>query len=218
MPPRKAIKIHMFWLFIIPLIMSMALFILYMMSIFDAMRTKQASSKITITSQPAPLPDVTPRPVVVDTSAIVRARDRLVDEDRLYPPYDRNTMGVTKEYYPEKLAGTFNTATRESDDEFRHIGYMSNSGSKQDQGGNVWKLYGRETYRGSGTAEFYVVPANKNYDIKLFINNAMLQTSSERIRGIYDVPSTLSLNHPMFSREPYHIELLPKSDLQSRYL
>lgn len=207
----------MYWLFIIPLVMSMVLFTLYTINTL-----KIVSMSKHITPQPAPptSPSIPPpTPIrLVDTTATIRARDRMVDEDRLYPPYDRNTMGVSKQYLPEKLNGTFNTATRESDDEFRLIGYLSNNGTEADQGGNTWKLYARESYRGSGTAEFYVIPANRNYDIKLFINNKMLQSGSERLRGVYDIPSTLAFNHPMFSKEPYHLELLPKSDLQSQYI
>lgn len=225
MPPKaKAIKINVFWLFVIPMAMCIVLFTLYITSTFHAMSTySQAHSTnshaaqhqkiMMMASNPAP-----PPPPMIDTTAIIRSRDRMVDEDRLYPPYDRNTVGVARQYIPEKMNGTFNYATRETSDEFRMIGYLSNSGTHTDQGGNTWKLYGRETHRGSGAAEFYVIPANRNYDIKLFVNNGMLQTNSERLRGIYDIPSSVSFNHPMFSKDPYHLELLPKSDMQSQYI
>ena len=58
-----------------------------------------------------------------------------------------------------------NIRTRGSQDTFRVIGYVVNKNqNNHDMGGNKWRLFGRQSYRGSSRGEFYLSPINNDND------------------------------------------------------
>ena len=112
----------------------------------------------------------------------------------------------------------FGQTTRGSEDTFRLMGYIVNSNKNDmDMGGNIWKLFGRQSYRGSSVGEFYVSPVNDHSsDMKIYLKNEMM--SKEKIRDIYALPTEVHFDSPFFSKNAYTINELPKSDFNSNYL
>jgi hypothetical protein len=112
----------------------------------------------------------------------------------------------------------FQQSTRGSEDTFRLMGYLINSNKNDtDKGGDIWKLFGRQTYKGSSIGEFYVSPVNDHQsDMKIFLKNNMMP--KEKIKDIYALPSEVYLDSPFFSKNAYTINELPKSDFNSNYL
>ena len=112
----------------------------------------------------------------------------------------------------------FGQTTRGSEDTFRLMAYLVNTNKNDmDMGGNLWKLFGRQTYRGSSIGEFYVSPVNDHTsDMKIFLKNEMMPKN--KIRDIYSLPSEVYLESPFFSKNVYTINELPKSDFNSNYL
>lgn len=123
--------------------------------------------------------------VVSDT---VTRRDRAAYGDPLYPPLNRQPR-FTEE------------------DTYRMVGYLVNAADKED----TWKLFAREKRRGVG--EFYVSSANQNMDVKIPLTNDVVVPPT-KLRDIYDIPSELKLNHPMFSSNTtYQVLVNPQADL-----
>jgi hypothetical protein len=100
--------------------------------------------------------------------------------------------------------------TRENSDEYRLIGYMVNNDTvRKDQGGNSWKLFARQKDR--KTSDFYMVPSNNNYDVKIPISDDMV-AGRYKIRDVYDIPNEVQFKSPMLNETPYTFVALPKSD------
>ena len=144
----------------------------------------------------------------------VQQRDLNVLLNPIYPPLAR----VERPIFDNLIRMNFGQTTRGSEDTFRLMGYLVNTNKNDmDMGGNVWKLFGRQTYRGSSIGEFYVSPVNDHTsDMKIFLKNEMMPQN--KIRDIYSLPSEVYLDSPFFSKNVYTINELPKSDFNSNYL
>jgi hypothetical protein len=144
----------------------------------------------------------------------VQQRDLNVLLNPIYPPLAR----VERPIFDNLIKMNFDQSTRGSEDTFRLMGYLINSNKNDsDTGGDVWKLFGRQTYRGSSIGEFYVSPVNDHQsDMKIFLKNNMMP--KEKIKDIYALPSEVYLDSPFFSKNAYTINELPKSDFNSNYL
>jgi hypothetical protein len=124
---------------------------------------------------------------------------------------------VERPIFDNLIKMNFGQTTRGSEDTFRLMAYLVNSNKyDSDMGNNVWKLFGRQTYRGSSIGEFYVSPVNDNTsDMKIFLKNDIMP--KEKIRDIYSLPSEVYFDSPFFSKNAYIVNELPKSDLNSNY-
>ena len=144
----------------------------------------------------------------------VQQRDLNVLLNPIYPPLAR----VERPIFDNLIRMNFGQTTRGSEDTFRLMGYLVNTNKNDmDMGGNLWKLFGRQTYRGSSIGEFYVSPVNDHTsDMKIFLKNEMMPNN--KIRDIYSLPSEVYLESPFFSKNAYTINELPKSDFNSNYL
>ena len=144
----------------------------------------------------------------------VQQRDLNVLLNPIYPPLAR----VERPIFDNLIKMNFQQSTRGSEDTYRLMGYLINSNKNDtDTGGDVWKLFGRQTYRGSSQGEFYVSPVNDHQsDMKIFLKNNMMP--KEKIKDIYALPSEVYLDSPFFSKNAYTINELPKSDFNSNYL
>ena len=96
-------------------------------------------------------------------------------------------------------------------DRYRIVGYLVSSDENKDAGGNNWKLFARQKDR--HTSDFYIVPANNNYDIKIQLNDNVVV--GERLRDVYTIPNTMTFNSPMLNKSPYEFVEIPKADLAS---
>jgi hypothetical protein len=144
----------------------------------------------------------------------VQQRDLNVLLNPIYPPLAR----VERPIFDNLIRMNFGQTTRGSEDTFRLMAYLVNTNKNDmDMGGNLWKLFGRQTYRGSSIGEFYVSPVNDHTsDMKIFLKNEMMPKN--KIRDIYSLPSEVYLDSPFFSKNVYTINELPKSDFNSNYL
>jgi hypothetical protein len=144
----------------------------------------------------------------------VQQRDLNVLLNPIYPPLAR----VERPIFDNLIKMNFGQTTRGSEDTFRLMGYVVNSNKNDmDMGGNIWKLFGRQSYRGSSVGEFYVSPVNDHSsDMKIYLKNEMM--SKEKIRDIYALPTEVYFDSPFFSKNAYTINELPKSDFNSNYL
>lgn len=147
-------------------------------------------------------------------NAEVQQRDLNVLLNPIYPPLAR----VERPIFDNLIRMNFGQTTRGSEDTFRLMGYLVNSNKNDmDMGGNLWKLFGRQSYKGSSVGEFYVSPVNDHTsDMKIYLKNDMMP--KDKIRDIYALPTEIYLDSPFFSKNAYTINELPKSDLNSNYL
>jgi hypothetical protein len=89
------------------------------------------------------------------------------------------------------------------------VGYLtSKDATSSDSGGNNWKLFARQKDRHS--AEFYIIPANNNYDIKVMLTDDVVKGT--RLRDTYTIPNELSFNNPLLNKTPYEFVEIPKTD------
>lgn len=137
-------------------------------------------------------------------------RDVRVIKDELYPPYNRPSYDVTRRYMNEPILNPVPTRDG-SNDTYRIVGYLVSEEDKND----VWKLFAREKHRGS-SADFYASPANRNYDMKIHLNQENM-IGPNKFKDLYDMPDQLMFNHPMFSRSTYRVVSLSNSDYSSTY-
>lgn len=141
-------------------------------------------------------------------------RDRRVISDPLYPPLNRTESKVFNNTTREVDNRNLYVATTASDDSYRLVGYLTNHDSNKDAGGNNWKLFARMKDRNQ--ADFYMIPANNNYDIKIPITNDMIV--GDRLRDIYTIPGEMSYKSPMLNSTPYTYTELKRTDFDgSRY-
>jgi hypothetical protein len=122
-------------------------------------------------------------------------RDRQVIEDPLYPPLNRDHSSTPQIFYQR---------TRKEDDRYRLVAYMV----AQEDPSDTWKLFARDT--GRGRANFYMMPSDKNSDIKVSLETPQL-------RDIYDIPRSLNVSSPVLRHTSYQIMELQKSDMDSPY-
>lgn len=140
----------------------------------------------------------------------VNERDRLVLDDKLYPPLartERPQFDVLMDQMTSK-PDLFYMATRGQPDTFRMLGYLTLPNNNQMMDPNTTLiLYGRAKYPNSDLGEFYVSSSNKLSDIKIPIDN-----TNSNIRRIWDIPNEVKINNNMISGI-YKFTELPKSDL-----
>jgi hypothetical protein len=141
------------------------------------------------------------------------SRDRRVLNDPLYPALNRTEFathqGVVEQIHKKNLYNT----TQEFTDRYRLVAYVTNNDVNKDSGGNTWKLLGRQKNKNEG--EFFLVPANNNYDMKIMLKNEMI--TGERLRDIYTIPKQLSFKTPLLNETPYEVMEIPMTDFTSQY-
>jgi hypothetical protein len=144
----------------------------------------------------------------------VQQRDLNVLLNPIYPPLAR----VERPMFDNLIRMNFGQTTRGSEDTFRLMGYLVNTNKNDvDMGNNIWKLFGRQTYKGSNIGEFYVSPVNDHTsDMKIYLKSEMMP--KDKIRDIYALPTEVYFDSPFFSKNAYTINELPKSDFNSNYL
>lgn len=138
----------------------------------------------------------------------VDIRDRRVIADPLYPPLNRSDKMTHQSLLDSQV---FNYKTDGLNDSFRLIGYLTNNDihHTHDAGGNSWKLFGRMRDRHQG--EYYIVPSNNNYDIKIPLTPDVM--NGVRLKDVYTLPNEMSFNSPLLNRSAYLFTEIPKSDL-----
>lgn len=142
----------------------------------------------------------------------VAIRDQAVISNPLYPP-----LGRTERPVFDRINDEFNASTRGGDDTYRLLGYLVNKNATDDLGRNVWKLFGRQQYRGSSRGEFYALPADGDKkDMKVSLKDDMFM--GEKLRDIYALPNKVSIKSPFFSTDEYDLVELPKADFTSQYI
>ena len=120
-------------------------------------------------------------------------RDRQVLEDALYPPLNRDHSSNPKLFYETRNV-----------DRYRLVAYMV----AQEDPSDTWKLFARDT--GRGRANFYMMPSDKNSDIKVSLDTPQL-------RDIYDIPRSLKVSSPVLRHTRYEIMELQKGEIDSPY-
>jgi hypothetical protein len=91
------------------------------------------------------------------------------------------------------------------------VAYVSTDDPAKDSGGGAWKLFARQT--DNNRAQFYMMPTNANYDVKIPITDGLLADGQPRLRDVYTIPDTLRFDTPLLSHQAYQVVELPKSDL-----
>ncbi len=151
-----------------------------------------------------------PATVIMKNSESVDTRDYRVIRDPLYPPINRtdaNNYEMTRQAVDNRVMYVGSGR----DDSFRLIGYLiAEDQEKKDSGGNSWKLFGRRV--DSNRAEFYMMPTNNNYDVKVPINDDVL-SNGYRLRSLDDIPGELRFKTPLLNDGAYKFTELPKGDL-----
>lgn len=139
-------------------------------------------------------------------------RDRRVLYDPLYPPLNRTDAVNYQNMQMNINTRNMYVPTNDIGDSFRVVGYLVNNDPMQrDMGGNSWKLFARQKDR--NTSEFYMIPSNNNYDIKVFLKDDMVVGT--RLRDVYSIPNEIEFNTPMLNKSPYQFIELPKTDYSS---
>lgn len=165
--------------------------------------------KNSIEMSPLPIPVKRERDPTYPTEVV--KRDYRVLNDPLYPPLNRTDARTFSDVVDNTRARNFNVPTNDTGDTYRVVGYLVSQESKQDVGGNNWKLMARQKDR--NTSDFYMVPANNNYDVKIPISDNM--TVGTRLRDIYTIPNQVEFNSPMLNKGPYEFVENPKTDFTS---
>lgn len=131
----------------------------------------------------------TPLNMLPLTSDFISWRDRAVLNDKLYPPLNRSPL--------------------QKHDNYRLIGYLVGDESANDS----WQLYGRQVYNNRG--QFYVIPTDRNSDIKIALDEDIMYGT--RLRDVDNLPSSIQLDHPMFTSKTYNVIENKRADFNSFY-
>jgi hypothetical protein len=140
----------------------------------------------------------------------VYRRDRMVIDDKLYPPLGRTER---PQYdllmnYLNNNPDVFYMASRGTPDTFRPLGYLIPKDSTQPMDPNsTLILYGRAKYPSSDIGDFYATSSNKISDIKIPIDN-----NNSNIRRIWDIPNVVHFHDGMLNGT-YNYTELPKPEL-----
>lgn len=137
---------------------------------------------------------------------ILDQRDRRVEDDSLYPPYNRSENRMFLKEVPLRHR------VDHPEDSFRLIGYLTSEEMKHDVGMNNWRLYGR--MRDHHQGEYYIMPSNKNIDMKIPLTREIID-GPNRLRDVYTLPQELKFNTPLLNTGKYSLTELPRSDLGS---
>lgn len=135
-------------------------------------------------------------------------RDYRVLYDQLHPPLNRTTSDIHDSIVQKINTRDLYVPTKIHEDRYRQVGYLINKDDKEDKGGNTWKLFALEKDRNN--SEFYIIPSNRNYDIKINLSNEIVV--GNKLRDIYSIPNELKFNSPLLNETPYEFVELPKTD------
>lgn len=141
-------------------------------------------------------------------------RDMKVLTDPLYPAYNRTEFDTHNNVVDAIERKQLYNHTRENNDRFRLVAYLSSTTETMDAGGNNWKLMARQKDKNQG--EFFMVPVDKNYDLKIMLNNDVVV--GEKLRDVYTIPNQLTFKSPLLHTTPYSVVELPMTDFTSAYL
>lgn len=141
------------------------------------------------------------------------SRDRRVLNDPLYPAINRSEFDVHNSVVEQIQKKNLYNTTQEFTDRFRLVAYVTNQDANKDSGGNTWKLMARQKDKNRG--EFFMIPANNNYDMKIMLNNDIL--TGEKLRDIYTIPKQLSFKTPLLNESPYEVTEIPMNDFTNNY-
>jgi hypothetical protein len=145
-------------------------------------------------------------PATLVPKTFTRERDMRVLHDELYPALNRSDRGSYEGVLQKTAERQINVPTRYYNDSYRLIGYMTN----EDDEIKNWKVFGKQTDRNKG--EFYAIPANRNYDMKVQLTDSI--TVGEKLRDLDTMPSELKFKTPLLSDTPYVFSELPKGQLR----
>lgn len=140
-------------------------------------------------------------------------RDRKVLYDPLYPPLNRTESSIHNSVVNAIDAKQLYTKTREFTDRYRLVGYLTNNDQNKDSGGNTWKLMARQ--KDKNRSEFYLVPSNNNYDMKIMVTDDIVK--GDKLRDIYTIPKQLSFSSPLLNTTPYEVTEIPMNDFTNMY-
>jgi hypothetical protein len=140
-------------------------------------------------------------------------RDRRVLSDPLYPALNRSEYGVHNSTMSAIARKELYNTTQEFTDRYRLVGYVTNSSENKDVGGNSWKLMARN--KDKNRAEFYMIPTNNNYDMKIMLNNDIV--TGEKLRDVYTIPKQLVFKSPLLNESAYEVTELPMNDFTNFY-
>lgn len=141
-------------------------------------------------------------------------RDYRVLNDQLYPPLNRTDAQTHTAFTANIENRNMYVPTRDIKDNYRLVGYfINNTDNEKDAGGNKWKLIAREKDR--NTADFYMIPSDSRYDIKVAITDNIV--TNGRLRDIYTIPNSITFNSPLLNKTPYEFVEIPKTDYTSSY-
>lgn len=141
-------------------------------------------------------------------------RDYRVLNDQLYPPLNRTDAQTHTAFTANIENRNMYVPTRDIKDNYRLVGYViNNTDNEKDAGGNKWKLIAREKDR--NTADFYMIPSDSRYDIKVAITDNIV--TNGRLRDIYTIPNSITFNSPLLNKTPYEFVEIPKTDYTSSY-
>lgn len=158
-------------------------------------------------------PSTQPSPIPTSPS-IDDSRDRRVLNDPLYPALNRSEFNTHQGIADKIKAKALYNNTQEFTDRYRLVGYVtSQDNDKKDSGGNVWKLMARQKDR--NRADFYMIPANNNYDMKVMLNDDIIV--GEKLRDVYTIPKQLSFKTPLLNENAYEVTELPMNDFTNSY-
>lgn len=141
------------------------------------------------------------------------SRDRRVLNDPLYPALNRSEFDVHNSVVEQIQKKNLYNTTQEFTDRFRLVAYVTNQDENKDSGGNTWKLMARQKNKNQG--EFFMIPANNNYDMKIMLNNDILV--GEKLRDIYTIPKQLSFKTPLLNETSYEVTEIPMNDFTNNY-
>lgn len=141
------------------------------------------------------------------------SRDRRVLNDPLYPALNRSEFDVHNNIAEQIQRKNLYNTTQEFTDRYRLVAYVTNQDTNKDSGGNTWKLMARMKNKNQG--EFFMVPANNNYDMKIMLNNDIIV--GEKLRDIYTIPKQLSFKTPLLNESSYEVTEIPMNDFTNNY-
>jgi hypothetical protein len=143
------------------------------------------------------------------------SRDKKVLNDPLFPPLARTDRITFDNVAYETRRRNINIPTKNIEDTFRQVGYVTSQEGEKDSGGGNWKLMARQKDRNE--SEFYLIPTNNNYDIKVPLTPEVV--IGTRLKDIYTIPKNLRFKSPLLNKGSYDFVELPKTDFSdSRYL
>ena len=137
---------------------------------------------------------------------IVDIRDANVTENPLYPLYGRTERPIIDMLMSNNM---FNLRTRGSDDTYHPVGYAKEVGT-----GTIYYLMGRQRYSGSSQGDFYLISTDTTNRLKI---NLLDKSGNQKIKDIYNLPDTITIDSGVFSGRRFEIEQLKNTDLISPY-